>query len=86
MNALKRTIGAFLLIPFVFSEGGIDCFAQVTQAKQTEKDRVITGTVIDNVSGEPLVGASVLLKGTTVRSFTDVDGKFSINAGKELSP
>ena len=40
--------------------------------------RTITGTVSD-VGGEPLIGASVLVKGTTVGTVTEVDGSYSIN-------
>ena len=39
----------------------------------------ITGTVVDN-NGEPLLGAFVLVTGTTDGTSTDADGKFSINA------
>lgn len=39
----------------------------------------ITGEVLDN-TGEPIIGATVKLKGAKVGSITDVDGKFSIKA------
>ncbi|MDO4462484.1 MAG: TonB-dependent receptor [Bacteroidia bacterium] len=38
----------------------------------------ITGTVMDQM-GEPIVGASVVQKGTTNGTSTDIDGNFSIN-------
>lgn len=38
----------------------------------------ISGTVVDS-NGEPVISASVVVKGTTVGTVTDVDGKFSIN-------
>lgn len=40
--------------------------------------RTITGTITD-ASGETLIGASVLLQGTTVGTVTDVDGRFSVS-------
>ncbi|HMQ05646.1 MAG TPA: SusC/RagA family TonB-linked outer membrane protein [Saprospiraceae bacterium] len=40
--------------------------------------RTVTGTVTDQ-TGEPLIGANVLAKGTTVGSITDLNGEFSIN-------
>ena len=43
------------------------------------KDRVITGTVTDE-TGEPIIGANVVEKGTTNGTMTDVDGKFSLTA------
>lgn len=38
----------------------------------------VTGVVISEEDGEPIVGASVLVKGSTLGSVTDIDGKFSI--------
>jgi len=38
----------------------------------------INGTVVDG-NGEPVISASVVVKGTTVGTVTDIDGKFSIN-------
>ncbi len=38
----------------------------------------ITGTVTEGDSGEPLIGASVMIKGTTFGTITDVNGSFSI--------
>ena len=38
----------------------------------------VTGVVISQDDNEPVVGASVLLKGTTLGSITDIDGKFTI--------
>lgn len=45
----------------------------------------VTGTVTDQ-AGEPLIGASVMVPGTTVGTSTDIDGNFKINVaqGKKL--
>ncbi|MCS2201156.1 MAG: TonB-dependent receptor [Bacteroides fragilis] len=43
---------------------------------QTQK---VTGVVISEEDGQPVVGASVLAKGTTVGVITDVDGKFTLS-------
>lgn len=40
----------------------------------------ISGTVIDEVTGEPVIGANVLVKGTAIGTITDYDGKFSFDA------
>lgn len=50
-------------------------FTSVQQAKK------ITGTVVDS-KGEPIIGASVLVKGTSNGTITDVDGNFSLNASQ----
>ncbi len=40
----------------------------------------ISGTVLDDSDGEPLIGASVLIVGSTTGVTTDFDGKFTIDA------
>lgn len=52
----------------------------VTQAK------TVKGTVLDE-NGEPLIGVSIVVKGTSTGTITDFDGKFSIDlpaGSKEL--
>lgn len=39
----------------------------------------VTGTVISAEDGEPIIGASAVVKGTTVGTVTDFEGKFSLN-------
>ncbi len=41
--------------------------------------QMIKGTVIDSDYGDPLIGASVVIKGSTVGTITDIDGNFSLN-------
>jgi TonB-linked SusC/RagA family outer membrane protein len=41
----------------------------------------IKGTVVDQ-TGEPIIGATVIIKGTTVGTVTDIDGNFALN-GKQ---
>lgn len=42
----------------------------------------VSGTVTSASDGEPLIGASVLVKGTTIGTDTDIDGKFTVKAKK----
>lgn len=42
----------------------------------------VSGTVTSVSDGEPLIGASVLVKGTTIGTDTDIDGKFTVKAKK----
>ena len=37
--------------------------------------RTVTGKVTDQASGDPLVGATILVKGTTTGAVTDVSGQ-----------
>jgi TonB-dependent SusC/RagA subfamily outer membrane receptor len=42
----------------------------------TAQNQKVTGVVISKEDGQPVVGASILVKGTNVGSITDLDGKF----------
>lgn len=46
----------------------------VTHAQQFN----LTGTVVDKKSNEPIIGASVLIKGTSLGTITDLEGKFTL--------
>lgn len=60
-------------LKLVFTCGMIFCISIIfAQTKQ------LTGTVFDQ-SGEPVIGATVLLKGTSIGTVTGMDGDFSIN-------
>ena len=60
--------------PEVFAEKGNFAYAIVDVQQQT-----ITGSVKDD-AGNPIVGATILVKGTTRATSTDAKGEFSINA------
>ncbi|MCH5222739.1 MAG: TonB-dependent receptor [Muribaculaceae bacterium] len=46
----------------------------------------VSGTVVSEQDKEPLIGATVMVKGTTMGTATDIDGKFSVQTanGKTL--
>lgn len=44
----------------------------------------ITGRVIEDQSGQPIIGVPVVLKGTTIGVATDQDGKFELQASQAL--
>ena len=48
-----------------------------TLQQQSGKERTITGQVVD-AKGEPLIGVSILVKGTTDGAITDLDGNYKI--------
>ncbi|GMQ26237.1 TonB-dependent receptor [Algoriphagus sp. oki45] len=50
------------------------------------QSRTLTGTVLDASFGDPVPGATVLIKGTTRGTATDLDGKFSLplQAGDQI--
>ncbi len=42
--------------------------------------KAVNGTVVDS-KNEPLIGVSIMIKGTTIGTITDVNGKFTISTG-----
>ena len=46
------------------------------------QDSKVTGKVIDE-NGEPVIGASIVVKGTTVGTITDIDGNFELEVDKD---
>lgn len=43
-----------------------------------QTSRKVSGIVTAEEDGQPIVGASVLVKGTSIGTVTDVDGRFAI--------
>jgi TonB-linked SusC/RagA family outer membrane protein len=43
------------------------------------QQQILTGTVTDATSGDPVIGANVIIEGTTIGVITDENGKFSID-------
>lgn len=46
---------------------------------EIQQDKKLTGIVKD-VKGEPVIGASIVIKGTTIGTVSDIDGNFTIDA------
>ena len=60
--------------------GGITCCPTSVMASVTQSQTIkVTGQVVDQ-EGEPLIGATVQLKGTQSGVITDLDGNFTIDA------
>ncbi len=63
----------------------LGCFTPVTHVyaeeiiQSTNQGKAISG-VVKSTTGEPVIGASVLLQGTSKGAITNIDGKFSLNA------
>lgn len=51
---------------------------ETSKVEVVQQDNACTGVVKD-ASGETIIGASVVVKGTTNGTITDIDGKFSLS-------
>lgn len=61
-----------------FSVSGSNITLTPEPAKQTSSNRTVKGTVIDP-AGLPVMGASVIIAGTTTGTITDLDGNYTLN-------
>lgn len=60
----------------------IGLFLMLGGLLQAQNHFAITGQVLDN-TGEPIIGAAVQVKGTSVGTITDFDGKFALESVQE---
>jgi TonB-dependent SusC/RagA subfamily outer membrane receptor len=68
--SVKQAIGWFKsMLLLLLAVAGMAVFGQ---------ERSISGAISDRSTGESLPGASVMIKGTSFGSITDIDGKFSL--------
>lgn len=75
INHFNKSRWAFCLMTMLL------CLPFLSQGNTNwvEEVKPITGTVTSAEDGEPLIGVTVLIKGTPSGTVTDVDGTFSLN-------
>lgn len=72
---MKKSLIYFILVGLLMVSSAATTFAQNT----------VKGQIVDTESGEPLIGASVLVVGTSQGVITDLDGGFSINVANNAT-
>ena len=76
LNSMLRTTD----LSFEITSKQIALFPrQNASASAGKPSRKITGTILDPL-GDPVIGANVVVKGTTNGTITDMDGNFSVEA------
>ncbi len=79
-NYLNRTVLlAMLFIAIAWLPSMGDQGRALAAVHEVQQQGTIRGTVVDEF-GEPVIGANVLVEGTTVGTITDIDGNFVLNA------
>ena len=76
-----------LLIAGMLAWGILPTFASPATAHEAtdaapivQQDVTLKGTVVDQKTGEPIIGANVVVKGTTNGVITDIDGNYMLQA------
>ena len=67
---MKQTLTKFILMVLCFC-----CFTSFTTIAQT----TVSGTILDAENNEPLIGVNVAIKGSSIGSVTDINGKFTLS-------
>lgn len=81
----NKTLYGVLICTSLLSGNNIVIAADNSTSLQTVLQNVqIKGSVVD-ASGEPIIGASILVKGTNNGTISDIDGKFQINAPSDAT-
>ena len=78
MNQTLRKTALFMGVMLLLGTGYSSKVHAVESVQETQQAKKITGTVTDAMG--PVIGASVVVKGTSNGVATDFDGNFSLNA------
>lgn len=76
---MKKKLNIYSLLFLLFVSAGIKA-QNTTPLIQSKLD----GTVVDDITNQPIIGASVNIKGTTHGVITDTEGKFYFQTGQKF--
>jgi TonB-linked SusC/RagA family outer membrane protein len=76
---MKKKLNIHILLFLLFLTAGIQA-QNTTPLIQSKLD----GTVVDDITNQPIIGASVTIKGTTHGVVTDAEGKFYFQTGQKF--
>lgn len=79
INVFGAAFLSMLLAVPMQSNAAVNGMKNVSSVQQT---RTVKGHIVDD-AGEPVIGASILEKGTTNGTITDIDGNFQLNVGND---
>lgn len=74
----KRIVFSTMIASALLAGGPQIAFADVNEVQTAWQSGTVKGKVVD-VSGEPIIGANVMVKGTTNGTITDIDGNFTLS-------
>ena len=80
---MRKQVLFSLMLTFGFT-GGLTVCPVTASAAVTQQTIKVKGQVVDQ-DGEPLIGATVRVKGASSGSVTDIDGNFQIDAASNAT-
>ncbi|RZJ38944.1 MAG: TonB-dependent receptor [Chryseobacterium sp.] len=76
---MKKILNIYSLLFLLLTSAGINA-QNTTPLIQSKLD----GTVVDDITNQPIIGASITIKGTTHGVVTDAEGKFYFQTGQKF--
>lgn len=76
---MKKKLNIYSLLLLLLVSAGINA-QDTTPLIQSKLD----GTIVDDITNQPIIGASVNIKGTTHGVVTDAEGKFYFQTGQKF--
>ena len=73
----RRMLFSAVMASALVAGNPLSAFAGTGGAQWAQQANTVEGIVTD-ANGEPIIGASIVIKGTTNGTITDLDGKFSL--------
>ncbi len=77
---LQEVLRRLLVWVVVLSSGTLMAYAGNLDISQT---KVITGTVTEKETGDPLIGVNVSVKGTSKGTITNLNGQYSVDVNSD---
>lgn len=77
-NKSRRVLYSMLAVSALLSGIPQTAFSEIRDVQTVLQSGLVKGQVLDE-SGEPVIGASILVKGTSNGVITDLDGNFTLN-------
>lgn len=78
----RRALFALLLCSGFIASHPLTVFANSNEVQATQQQNLTVSGVVKDNAGEPVIGASIAVKGGTTGTISDIDGKFSLNVAK----
>jgi len=75
---MKRFVSILVIGIVLMVSNNLFAIGDNTVAPNTKSN--IAGKVIDNKTGESLVGVAISIEGTNIKTYSDLDGNFEINS------
>lgn len=75
---MKRIVTLVLAAAFLAAPVAMGSEAPASAAEQQQAKKLVSGTVVDK-DGQPVIGATVMVPGTTIGAITDANGRYNLS-------